>query len=145
MPGRFRGHLFLPGEVEDSLQAIVELEDDQVSVTANQQSLGTWALDDCSFEKVGGDTYRLTLSGEVVYFEPEEPLSFAAVLSPVPTLAERFRQVQAAPGRPRHAAPRSTVGGSLVSVVEWIKAHRLTAGALVVSLLAVLVGAWLSM
>lgn len=65
---------------DDDFPVIVELEDEQVRLSASGTEIGKWHSDDCEITRVGESTYTIRAENEVLTFVPSQPDSFAAAL-----------------------------------------------------------------
>jgi hypothetical protein len=69
------GLLALAGE-DRPIRVQVDFTADQLLVTVPAGSLGAWPLSSCRIESEG-DQFRIEVDGDVAWFQPDEPASFA--------------------------------------------------------------------
>lgn len=83
----FVGSVMLPGDQGPGLEASVEMGRDDVRMFTGDEELGTWGTSDFDVSPSGKGAFRLNLGGEMVYFTPSSPSSFAEAME-VPLQAE---------------------------------------------------------
>ena len=76
----FVGSVLLPGESGPGLEASFRLDDEQVTLLAGVDELGTWSPRECDIVPSGKGAFRLALGGEELIFTPSSPSSFAEAL-----------------------------------------------------------------
>jgi len=80
---RFAGKLTLP---EDEIVAVdLEISPDSLTLRTDSVLIGTWPLKYCRVSKRSQSVYQLSVDGEIVGFEPDDPRAFAVVA------AQRFK------------------------------------------------------
>ena len=100
MSRAFAGTLLLPGEDGPGLDAVLETIEDEITLTAGSEQLGSWSQGECTVTSVGEGSFKVVLGGEMVLFTPETPSQFAEAL----TVAEDEDVVTATPLAARIAA-----------------------------------------
>jgi hypothetical protein len=80
---RFSGKLTLPEQ--DVVAVDLEISPDALTLRADSVLIGTWPIKYCRVSKLDASTYRISVDGEVVSFEPDDTRQFAIVA------AQRFR------------------------------------------------------
>jgi hypothetical protein len=80
---RFSGKLTLPEQ--DVVAVDLEISPDALTLRADSVLIGTWPIKYCRVSKLDASTYRISVDGEVVSFEPDDARQFAIVA------AQRFR------------------------------------------------------
>lgn len=113
----FAGNVAVSGD--ETARVRVVLSDQEVHVTVEGASIGSWPLSSLSVEPLGSGRFRLSIEGDSVIFLPEDPTSFGAAYAqraPTATLAERVRAIQAAQGTAAQPvaspAPTTSAGGT---------------------------------
>jgi hypothetical protein len=81
MSSAFAGILLLPGEDGPGLDAVVETIEDEITLTAGSEQLGSWSQGECIVTSVGEGSFKVVLGDELVLFTPETPTQFAEALS----------------------------------------------------------------
>lgn len=76
----FVGSVMLPGDQGPGLDASVEMEDGDVRLYTGDEELGAWEESDFDVSPSGKGSFRLSLGGELVYFTPSSPSSFAEAM-----------------------------------------------------------------
>lgn len=80
---RFSGKLTLPEQ--DVVAVDLEISPDALTLRADSVLIGTWPIKYCRVSKLDASTYRISVDGEVVSFEPDDTRQFAIVA------AQRFK------------------------------------------------------
>ncbi len=80
---RFSGKLTLPEQ--DVVAVDLEISPDALTLRADSVLIGTWPIKYCRVSKLDASTYRISVDGEVVSFEPDDARHFAIVA------AQRFK------------------------------------------------------
>ncbi len=80
---RFSGKLTLPEQ--DVVAVDLEISPDALTLRADSVLIGTWPIKYCRVSKTDASTYRISVDGEVVSFEPDDTRQFAIVA------AQRFK------------------------------------------------------
>ncbi len=80
---RFPGKLTLPEQ--DVVAVDLEISPDALTLRADSVLIGTWPIKYCRVSKLDASTYRISVDGEVVSFEPDDTRQFAIVA------AQRFK------------------------------------------------------
>lgn len=80
---RFSGKLTLPEQ--DVVAVDLEISPDALTLRADSVLIGTWPIKYCRVSKSDASTYRISVDGEVVSFEPDDTRQFAIVA------AQRFK------------------------------------------------------
>jgi hypothetical protein len=80
---RFSGKLTLPEQ--DVVAVDLEISPDALTLRADSVLIGTWPIKYCRVSKLDASTYRISVDGEVVSFEPDDARQFAIVA------AQRFK------------------------------------------------------
>ncbi len=80
---RFSGKLTLPEQ--DVVAVDLEISPDALTLRADSVLIGTWPIKYCRVSKLDASTYRISVDGEIVSFEPDDTRQFAIVA------AQRFR------------------------------------------------------
>ena len=83
----FVGSVMLPGDQGPGLEASVEMGEGDVRMYTGDEELGMWGESDFDVSPSGKGSFRLNLGGEMVYFTPSSPSSFAEAME-VPLQAE---------------------------------------------------------
>jgi len=83
----FVGSVMLPGDQGPGLDASVEMGGGDVRMFTGDEELGAWQEHDFDVTPSGKGSFRLDLGGEMVYFTPSSPSSFAEAME-VPLQAE---------------------------------------------------------
>ena len=135
---RFSGKLTLP---EHEVVAVdLEISPDTLTLRADSVLIGTWPIKYCRVSKLDASTYQLSVDGEVVSFNPDDPRQFAIVAAQrfkASSLADRINVVRAvdtdeieldSEAEQIHRAPldftvlRSPLLGMLVAVIALVLA-----------------------
>ncbi len=80
---RFSGKLTLPEQ--DVVAVDLEISPDALTLRADSVLIGTWPIKYCRVSKLDASTYRISVDGEIVSFEPDDARQFAIVA------AQRFK------------------------------------------------------
>lgn len=97
---RYRGTLHVPGEVSrEGLPVHVLLTDRHIELVAGDESLGRYPLRETAVERISGDRFDLTLSGDTVVFEADDAIAFSYEAVPyissahsAPVVSDRVRR-----------------------------------------------------
>ncbi len=93
---RFSGKLTLPEQ--DVVAVDLEISPDALTLRADSVLIGTWPIKYCRVSKLDASSYRISVDGEIVSFEPEDARRFAIVAAQrfkASSLADRINVVRA--------------------------------------------------
>ena len=62
---------------ENDIPVIVELDDDNLRMSAAGSEIGHWPIDECEISHVGDSVYTITAENETLRFVPNQPSLFA--------------------------------------------------------------------
>ena len=97
---QYRGTLHVPGEVSrEGLPVHVLLTERHIELVAGDESLGRYPLREAVVERISGDRFDLTLSGDTVMFEADDAIAFSYEAVPyissahsAPVVSDRVRR-----------------------------------------------------
>lgn len=140
---RFSGKLTLPEQ--DVVAVDLEISPDALTLRADSVLIGTWPIKYCRVSKLDASTYRISVDGEVVSFEPDDTRQFAIVAAQrfkASSLADRINVVRTldAPVADEGEEEPPTKSGPTIDL-SVLKSPIL--GLLAVVVVLVLAGVWL--
>lgn len=106
----FVGSVMLPGDQGPGLEASVEMGGGDVRLLTGDEQLGAWEENDFDVSPSGKGSFRLNLGGEMVYFTPSSPSSFAEAME-VPLQAEE----------PQDDKPKYDIDAAIDEAIENVK------------------------
>lgn len=108
---RFAGKLTLP---EDEIVFVdLEISPDSLTLRTEKVVIGTWPLKYCRVSKRSQSVYELSVDGEIVAFEPDDPRAFAVVAAQrfkSSSLADRINVVRSVDVTEEAPTPREPAG-----------------------------------
>jgi hypothetical protein len=143
MSSAFAGTLLLPGEDGPGLDAVLETIEDEITLTAGSEQLGSWSQGECTITSVGQGSFKVVLAGEMVLFTPETPSQFAAALSvesdeDVVTATPLAARIAAQGGQSNQKAKQEKIM-PLISVAKGNEVFGRTVVTIIVAVSAVLI------
>jgi hypothetical protein len=66
---------------ESDIPVIIELDADQVRLSASGTEIGLWPVTDCHIAQVTDSVYAITAEDETLQFVPNQPTLFAAAIN----------------------------------------------------------------
>jgi hypothetical protein len=144
MSSAFAGTLLLPGEDGPGLDAVLETIEDEITLTAGTEQLGSWSQGECVVTSVGEGSFKVVLGGEMVLFTPETPSQFAAALT-VPsdddavTATPLAARIAAQGGQPSDQKAKQEKIMPLISVAKGDEVFGRTVVTMIIAVSAVLI------
>lgn len=78
------GHLYLNGDSSDGgLRVKLRVDDDNLTLSTEDDQLGTWPFLGATAEPLGADRFRLTVGNEDLVFVPDDPVGFKYEVMPL--------------------------------------------------------------
>lgn len=74
---RFRGQLLIPAEGGPGLSVDLEVENQQLAVVSDSETLGIWPLESVNVRRLAGDKFAMRVAGEDLHFVADDTISFA--------------------------------------------------------------------
>lgn len=106
---RFTGQVRIPEIDHPGIPASVVLEETQIEILLDEESLGRWSLNDVHARRLVSSAFQLVLDGEELTFIADEPIDFA--YRGVDHMAETWARIKAMRAIPRSmAVKKSRVG-----------------------------------
>lgn len=65
---------------DHEVPVIVEIDGDQIRMSAGGREVGTWSADECEISHVTESRYAISAEDEILEFVPNQPSLFAAVV-----------------------------------------------------------------
>lgn len=116
---KFAGELRIPEVDHPGIPASVLVEDTQIEIVLDGESIGRWSLFDVRARRLISKAFALDLAGEEVVFLAEEPVDFA--YRGVEHMAQIWAQLKSMRGPQRMMAVRKSRAGTKVSRVEELR------------------------
>lgn len=66
---------------DDDIPVIVELDEEQIRLSASGTEIGQWRTDECHISHVSDSTYTIKAENETLRFVPNQPATFAAAVN----------------------------------------------------------------
>lgn len=80
---RYRGTLYVENDAGPGLPVELVIDGQVLTLSADQELIGSYPMRQVAVERLSGDRFRLTLAGEAVVFTTEDALSFSYEAVPV--------------------------------------------------------------